>query len=436
MTRSNPTRDGRFQKSLHKQIVGGFCNGASLDWLRKVLQCADDSGRTETFTHLKASRVMRMAQTQLALKSGMKTAENAKLLPPRALATSKEDEASRLDSESEEAEQAAKAAVKSWVLANNGTWTESPGGGISAGPHPEASADAIKMFKGKWEQLSQAIANRNAAVKGHNTLVAEANELRKGANALVDTWNKAGDYGTRAMLWDDLVKTLGTDAGKKRRFSGICPVANQPGGTYASFRDFLLSALATPALSPGRGMQIAISLDPGPGHAMALFRESSDTVFLFDPNLGVYKFTETERLVMALVVLVEVGYTGPDEAGKVTKLGTRHGWQVFAKAEKAPPQVKGPGLMSADEIRIACDSANDIIESARVAAEYDLQDKLEQAKKLHQKYATSKSGKDHVDWHNAHNAAVIALKRTRGASLATAQRIYPDLTPQQREWRG
>jgi hypothetical protein len=37
-----PKQQWALPESLHKQIVGGFCTGASLDWLRKVLQRTDD----------------------------------------------------------------------------------------------------------------------------------------------------------------------------------------------------------------------------------------------------------------------------------------------------------------------------------------------------------------------------------------------------------
>ncbi|MGH7469688.1 MAG: hypothetical protein ACRENP_17195, partial [Longimicrobiales bacterium] len=43
---------------LYTKVKGGFCLGASLDWLRKVLQ-----SEKKAVTHVKLSRVTRMAET-------------------------------------------------------------------------------------------------------------------------------------------------------------------------------------------------------------------------------------------------------------------------------------------------------------------------------------------------------------------------------------
>jgi hypothetical protein len=429
-----PREQWALPESLHTKIVGGFCNGASLDWLRKVLQRGDDAGRNESFTHLKASRVMRMAQTQVNLNEKLQAARDPKVAQERAKASRLSDEAKSGVSSANQAYELALEAVRSWVIQNHGSWKDLPDGRFSAAPHPEASAEVQAMFNAKWEQLAQAIGQQHTAITRHNELMGQAGKLRDAANALVDQWNTKSAYERRAMAWDDLVKTIGTDQGKRRPFRNICPVASNPPATAASFRDFLISALSTPAFSPGRGMQIKIALEPGPGHAVALHREVGGAVYLFDPNLGVYKFTDPEYVVMTLSVLIELGYAGPEKDGKVTRLGTDHGWQVFARADHAPPQATGPALMTVDDIRLGCDHANDIVESARDAAEYDLGEKLQEAKELHAKYTASKTRNDRVHWHNAHNAAVLAFKRVRGVTLADAQRTYRQLTPEQQSW--
>ena len=74
------------------------------------------------------------------------------------------------------------------------------------------------------------------------------------------------------------------------------------------------------------------------------------------------------------------------------------------------------------------------MDSARDAAQYDMEEKLDEARALHRKYSASKTRNDRVHWHNAHNAAVRAFKRARGTTLAAAQRTYPQLTPEQQEW--
>src|SRR5215831_18908653 len=75
----NPRMTWTMPAGLHTLVKGGFCKGASLDWLRKVIQ-RDDPARY-AITHRKWSRVSRMANThvqQRALRSGFVDNLNAK----------------------------------------------------------------------------------------------------------------------------------------------------------------------------------------------------------------------------------------------------------------------------------------------------------------------------------------------------------------------
>ena len=62
----NPKQMWKMPAQTHALVKGGFCHGASLDWLRKVIQ-REDAARY-TITHRKWSRVSRMADTHVQEK--------------------------------------------------------------------------------------------------------------------------------------------------------------------------------------------------------------------------------------------------------------------------------------------------------------------------------------------------------------------------------
>src|SRR5262249_46344123 len=143
--------------------------------------------------------------------------------------------------------------------------------------------------------------------------IATAKQAFDAAQAPVTRWNTASPGDRAAIAWSEIAGQLGTDAGKKRKFTGIVPAAAGGGGTtYSDLRTFITEVVSAPSFIPGRGLLIGFDFIPPPGHAIALHRESDESFVLFDPNLGIYRCRGAARLVTALVVLVEECYLTPD----------------------------------------------------------------------------------------------------------------------------
>jgi len=143
----------------------------------------------------------------------------------------------------------------------------------------------------------------------------------------------------------------------------------------------------------GRGLLLSLSLEPAPGHAIALYRESSTTTLLFDANLGVYKFESLALLVHGLVILTEVGYVGRDSDGKATALGDEHSWQVFCKTDGVLPVLAGAegGLATGAEIMLAYDAARETIDFSIEMAQELMEQTLREARQLSDAYNANKT---------------------------------------------
>lgn len=404
------------------QVKGGFCMGASLEWLRKVLQRED----SKLVDHTKQSRVMRMTSTHLRNKS-IKMSEmfERRLEPDRAkindLRQQQSDLQERIRSLDLDTKQAASKALESdfhaWIKRVGGTVVD---GCAQLAGSPEvlaefsARAEAVRQLKA---QLRQDIAVNNELCDRIKLLIGQADSVRGRAEAQIAAFDAMSNFEARAELWNDVAAHLDAGSTRKRKFSGIVPVASSKVATFATARDFVVSALSAPEFAPGRGMIFSMDLVPEPGHAIALHRDSRDVVLLFDPNLGIYRFSDLKLLALGLIVLMELGYAGKDSNGKVTELGSKHGWQIYARNEALMPVAGANGFASAEDVRLALDAAVEVIATAKEMADSLLETTLAEAQRLYaidQKVHTPQS---QADWVEAHNEAVDAFRRVRGASV-------------------
>ena len=401
----------KMSSELHAKVVGGFCLGASLDWLRKVLQ-----NQNKAVAHVKMSRVTRMAQTHDRLDDLMK-----RDMPLVAAMRKKSDEmrstAAGVVQSARSAHAAFQADVAKWIEANGGSWND---GDASISGSPQVLA----MFSEKMAQLDDMTEAINKKITSQKEVSGQANALWDEANQLVMSSSSAE---RRADLWDVIANELGTDGGKKRKYSGILPLASGPKEKYATFKDYLVAMLSAQGFSAGRGMLLSLSLVPGPGHAIALHRESATKTILFDANLGVFKFEDVSLLVHALVILAELGYAGRDPDGKVTTLGNDHGWQIFCKTESVLPARGEERIATAEDAMRAYDSARDTIEfSAEIAREL-MMDSLREAKRMAGIYEADKTPENQRAWVAAHNEANRAVSLASG-DRNMARTMYPGFT--------
>jgi hypothetical protein len=404
------------------QVKGGFCMGASLEWLRKVLQRED----SKLVDHTKQSRVLRMTSTHLRNKAVNLTEMFERRLDPDRAAISdlkrqQGDLQARIRSLDLDTKEAAGKALES----DFHEWVKSVGGSVVDGKaqvvgSPEvltefsARADAVRQIKA---QLRRDIAVNNELYDRINVLVEQAKVIHGRATAQTEAFNASSTFEVRAQLWNDVAAQLDAGSTRKRKFSGIVPVASSKAATFATARDFVVSALSAPEFAPGRGMIFSMDLVPEPGHAIALHRDSREVVLLFDPNLGVYKFSDLKLLALSLIVLMEVGYTGKDSKGKVTELGSKHGWQIYARSEALMPVAGANGYASAEDVRLALDAANEVIATATEMAEWLLETTLAEAQRRYAVEEKLHTPQSQADWVEAHNEAVDAFRRVRGVSV-------------------
>jgi hypothetical protein len=397
----DPKMRWKLPPEMHALVKGGFCHGASLDWLRKVIQ-RDDPARY-VITHRKWSRVSRMVNTHVenkALRAGSADRVDARAAAAVGTATSARDAAVAR----------AKALLIEWAEGNGCTFEESADGmTIRNAPTPEIRA----MIKSKFNEHDEMV------LKAH----AQLNQSVAAADATVQRWNTATPGERMEMSWSDIARQLGTDTGKKRTFSGITPAAGSSSGTYADLRSFVNDAVSAPAFIPGRGILISLSFVPEPGHSIAAHKESAESYVLFDPNLGIYRCKGLARFVTALVVLVEECYltAAPGKAG--TALGSTHSWHVFCRTGDLIPgnaQVNSEGL---DDARIAFDGAGNARDSYAETTRFVAAEALEEAERLRAAYKAAKGPATQTRWVDAHNEAVRAVRRTRMTD-AEATRAY------------
>ena len=300
---------------MHTLVKGGFCHGASLDWLRKVIQ--RDNPARYAITHRKWSRVSRMVNTHVenkTLRAGASGFVDARAQAAVAAATSARDAAIAR----------AKTLLIEWAEGNGCTFEESAKGmTIRNAPTPEIRA----MIGSKFDEFDEMVRKAQNQLK-QSVAVADATVAR---------WNAATPGESMEISWSDIARQLGTDAGKRRTFSGITPAAGSSRSTYADLKSFVTDAVSAPAFIPGRGMLISLSFVPEPGHSIAAHKESDESYILFDPNLGIYRCKGLARFVTALVVLVEECYLTSEPGKAVTALGSGHAWHVFLPDRRLDP---------------------------------------------------------------------------------------------------
>lgn len=397
----DPTLRWKLPPELHTLVKGGFCHGASLDWLRKVIQ-RDDPARY-VITHRKWSRVSRMANTHVenkTLRAGAAGVVDARAGAAVAAATSARDAAVAR----------AKTLLIEWAEGNGCTFEESAEGmRIRNAPTPEIRA----MIGAKFDEHDEMV------LKAHNQL----KQSVAAADATVQRWNAATPGERMELTWSDIARQLGTDAGKRRTFSGIIPAAGSSSSTYADLRSFVTDAVSAPALIPGRGILISLSFVPEPGHSIAAHKESAESYVLFDPNLGIYRCKGLARFVTALVVLVEECYLTAEPGKPKTSLGSGHSWHVFCRTGDLIPGNATKNTEGLDDARIAFDGAGNARDSYAETTRFVAEEALEEAERVRTAYKAAKGPVTQRRWVDAHNEAVRAVARSRTTD-AEATRAY------------
>jgi hypothetical protein len=400
----NPTRKWAVPDQTRALVKGGFCHGASLDWLRKVIQ-REDAARY-TITHRKWSRVSRMVDTHLQEKVARPAARDA--VGARADA----EIAAATDARTAALEQAKRLLID-WAEGNGCTVALDANGGIKS--IQPSTAEIGAMIDAKFAEYDEMKKQARA----------RASEKFAASNAKVKAFNEATPGQELGILWSDIARQLGTDAGKTRKFSGMIPAAGSASSNYADLKSFLIEAVAAPAFIPGRGILLSFDFVPEPGHTIAAHRESADNYVLFDPNLGVFRCKSLEKFVIALVVLIEECYLAPAPKETKTSLGSSHYWHVFCRTGGFVPGTAKTNSSGIDEARLGYDGAAAARDSYATTSRFVAEDALTEAKRLRAEYQKAKGPATQRAWVDAHNEAVVAVRRSR-IPLDEAKREYSE----------
>ena len=434
----------QLDQKTYTQIKGGFCVGASLDWLRKVVQsdyrvdmpdyaqrgiAAGTEQNYHKVDHLKQSRVTRMTGVHQQHNAGLKdTFTEAKLNPLHekhaALTASSNDVIPALSQ--------AKAKLwddfMAWVVANGGTRK-----GTTYDFMP-SNGQILEMHNEKAEQYQEACKKLKEAADAERAKIhGEIQTAADSLSSLAAAWNSTSNSGKREQIWKEFTGKLDKGLAKKRRFSGTVPVASSGASTFRNLAEFLNDALSSQHFSKGRGMLLEFTFNPPPGHAVALHRDANGIIFLFDPNLGVYMFKEPSLLMRALVVLINLGYLNDRPGSAICGLGTGHTWQIFGRANDVAER-KG-GILSPEQSVREFEDAIEMIRwadqvRAEIAAEQkvELEAALKAANQLYLRFDGSKTPENQRTWVEAHNEATRVFREISGASLQQAQAAYQRFT--------
>jgi len=321
-TRTKKFRQGKAQEYIDSEetkvaVTGGYCEGASLVWLRLSLD------KDVLLPSKKdAALVSLMAQTQVQLKL-VKAAEKK--------ATEK-----RIHEEADEkeerwfnqAEHALYTAFFIWCdelgCAYRVKFSEDSGPIITVVPGPESQLDIGTIAK--INRRAAALAQRKKAKK--LTEGAKHEYIKRAAKR----WNEGTRLRPFTEAWDRIAEGV---AG----FDEMVPVTADDGKTDSCISDFVCRAIAHPSFSVGRGLLITFrtgfhsALAQPVGHSIAILKRADGKYSIFDPNLGVYSVEGRYKLIGAIILLLIDGY------GRRT-LDKQDNWTLFCKTDDLVPSLQ------------------------------------------------------------------------------------------------
>ena len=298
----------------------GFCTGACIDWFRKVLPLEDQSSAKDrhAVTEAKPSRVDRM-----------KAVQSIHVMASNLVQKDAYEKSDRLTGAVETEMEAALRKQE----ADFRQKTDPMGLTLTLLPTGLFVVSGDKLQPAQCKALGDRMTELRLGLKSEFAAKREA--ASKEAYLQRDRWNDASDKRERGQLlptaWSALGAELaGQDATKKRRFAAIVPVAGDAVSRYNSLDDYLGSAFGGPDFRAGRGVLLKIDITGTAGHSIAIHWERLNRWFLFDPNIGVYRFSTRVQILSVLLLMLEEFYVN---------LGSGHYWHAFALTSQSPQPV-------------------------------------------------------------------------------------------------
>lgn len=309
-----------------KAIQEGLCEGQCLHWIRRVLQCGTENYKAslqksdlsdeEIVTKYKRQHVVGAAAQLLkesAQTPAFKKKKDAVLSSATAEKASAEDDASKafvaLQAEKAQILEKFEAALMQMGFKKTGgdNWSFPK----SLESQWEAAWKKWGEIEKRLEAKAEAIASkRDSSFKAVDSLAAQKIKGLQSENFY--------SYG-----WEDLAKQLDgwvdtkVKAGRKRGFSNVVVLKSKNRSKFSSAGAFTSSLIQDLDFVKGTCALLSVGLSKGtgeaggsiPGHAIAAHFKETNEIYLFDPNLGIFKSNSLEEFRRSLETLVGTIWT-------------------------------------------------------------------------------------------------------------------------------
>ena len=291
-------------RTVMNQMAAGYCEGVSLDWIRRALlpRVPTDGSASRprlNFSGDKPERDLRHADAQ------------SKLQDPRNQAQYKAgwDQAFR-------------------QRYNQLAWSDAFEAKYrTAGARIQSSNLTQAEKNRRLEQLGEREAEEQDSLVDQQNAVVEAQRAWNNSPTMKKIWWGYSQALDRRLQQEREAK--GKQGGPSRGFSRLQIVAAQNARDFAGgVNEFVRTALMDPAFQTNRAAQLVISPPGGAnGHAVAILRNNASLFVFFEPNFGTYIFPRASQLLAAMVFLFRDGYPRIEGQGH-----DAHAYQVNGRA--------------------------------------------------------------------------------------------------------
>jgi hypothetical protein len=384
-----------------RKIDGGYCRGACLDWLRRILIRGEMGSEEKRFVVKDTSpdRVQRMAQAW----------------------AKPYDAEDKLLSEDTKLVKASNDARETFItyLKLKKNYEERPGEGLTY-TTPKGDKEFDKLY-GAYDA-----ANKQLDVSRQSSGLARGGPLQ--------------------AVWKDQAKILDDEYKRKKYpdqskgFGQISVLVDKSPTDDKSVGEYACTVVALPEFYTGAGILLGVDFEERPntqsdwtkakaGHAIALFRDTKDAYLLFDPNLGVYRFAGADKMLLGLLTLFSVGYNDPKS--RVAEAGFQGRYNVFVHSGFRPPMDRTPDRahLSREKDRFLEEQKRKV-EEARRKQRKELEEALCGAEVAERAYKAAKTEKDNAEKAQAaalaKNNALVAELKLLGAGAPNYQKKFTE----------
>jgi hypothetical protein len=309
-----------------KAIQEGLCEGQCLHWIRRVLQAGTENYKAalhktdlsdeEIIVKQRRQHVV-AAAAQLVKESVQTPAFNTRRDAARSKATAERTAVENDESAALMALQAERAQVREkfeTILSQMGF--KKVGGGQWS--FPRTMQHQWDEAQKKWDQIEERL---DAKAKG---ITAKSKSRIDAADKLADERVKTlQSQNFYSYGWDGLAKQLDSwvekkvKSGRKRGFSNIIVIKSKNRAKHATAGAFSIAMIKDQDFCEGTCALLSVGLSKGtgeaggaiPGHAIAAHFKDVHEIYLFDPNVGIFKSGSLDEFRRSLETLIGTVWT-------------------------------------------------------------------------------------------------------------------------------